>query len=102
MPGKDVTPPATDQSADVPSDDVEASSAFKKKRSQTSEEEFLDSLTDNGKTVYERVLALGKQPGMKINWGRKGFSLNAISGETLIRVLLWLSAINQVQPEHLH
>ena len=84
MPGKDVTPPATDQSADVPSDDVEASSAFKKKQSQTNEEEFLDSLNENGRTVYERVLALGKQSGLRINWGSKGFTLNAVSGETLI------------------
>lgn len=84
MPGKDVTPPATNQSADLPPDDVEAALEFKKKQSQTNEEEFLDALNENGKTVYERVLALGKQPGMKINWGRKGFSLNAVSGETLI------------------
>ena len=84
MPGKDVTPPATDQSPDVPADDVEASSAFKKKQSQTNEEEFLESLNANGVTVYERVLALGRQSGMRINWGSKGFSLNAVSGGILI------------------
>ena len=86
MPGKDVTPPATDQSADVPADDVEASSAFKKKQSRTNEEEFLESLNENGITVYESVLALGKKRGMRIKWGLKGFSLNVESKGALIVV----------------
>jgi len=84
MPGKDVTPPATDQSDDLPPDDVEASSAFKKKQSQTNEEEFLDALNENGRAVYERVLALGKQSGMRIKWGLKGFSLNAVSKGAMV------------------
>ena len=73
MPGKDVTPPDTDQSAALSPDDREASSEFKKKQSQTNEEEFLASLDENGKTVCERVLALGKQGGMRIKWHGKGF-----------------------------
>ena len=28
---------------------------------------FLESLNENGRTVYERVLALGKQDGIRIN-----------------------------------
>ncbi len=79
MPGKDVTPPATDQSADVPSDDVEASSTFKKKQSKTNEEEFLESLNENGKTVYGRVLELGRRRGMRIKWGRSSFTLHVMS-----------------------
>ena len=86
MPGKDVTPPATDQSADVPSDDVEASSAFKKKQGQINEEEFIDALNENGKTVCERVLAFGKQTGMRINWGAKGFTLNVESNGASVTV----------------
>jgi len=84
MPGKDVTPPDSDQAAGLTPDDREASEEFKERQSRTNEEKFFDSLNENGKTVYERVLALGKKPGMRINWGSKGFSLNAVSGETLI------------------
>ena len=32
--------------------------------------------------VYERVSALGKREGMQVKWGRKGFSLNAVSNGT--------------------
>ena len=86
MPGKDVTPLDTDQAAGLSPDDREASSEFKKKQSRTNEEEFLDSLNENGRTVYDRVLALGKQPGMRINWGRKGFTLNAESNGALVMI----------------
>ncbi|MDE0182670.1 MAG: GIY-YIG nuclease family protein [Caldilineaceae bacterium] len=86
MPGKDVTPPATDQSADLSPDDREASEEFKKRQSRTNEEEFLDSLNENGKTVSERVLSFGKQTGMRINWGRKGFTLNVESNGALVLV----------------
>ena len=86
MPGKDVTPPDTNQLAELPPDDREASSEFKERQSRTNEQEFLESLTENGKTVYERVLALGKPRGMRINWGRKGFSLNVESNGALIAV----------------
>ena len=93
MPGKDVTPPATDQSAALSPDDREASSEFKKKQSQTNEEEFLASLDENGKTVCERVLALGKQGGMRIQWHGKGFSLNVVSRGALVGVCY--AALNQ-------
>lgn len=86
MPGRDVTPQDTDQSAELQNDDREASSEFKRRQSQTSELEFIESLNENGRTVYEEVLALGKRGGMRIKWGSKGFSLNAVSSRDLIAV----------------
>ena len=86
MPGRDATPNDADQSAEIKPDDREASSEFKRRQSRTNELEFLESLNENGRTVYERVLPLGKQDGMKINWGRKGFSLNAVSNGALVVV----------------
>ena len=84
MPGRDVTPREAGQSTDLDLDDKEASSKFKSRRSQTNELEFLESLNENGTIVYERVLALGKQDGMRIKWGLKGFSLNAVSNGALV------------------
>ena len=86
MPGRDVTPQEAGQSTDLDLDDKEASSEFKRRQSQTNELEFLESLNENGKIVYERVLALGKQDGMRIKWGLKGFSLNAVSNGALVAV----------------
>ena len=86
MPGRDVTPREAGQSTDLDLDDKEASSKFKSRRSQTNELEFLESLNENGTIVYERVLALGKQDGMRIKWGLKGFSLNAVSNGALVVV----------------
>lgn len=86
MPGRDVTPQDTDRSAELQNDDREASSEFKRRQSQTNELEFIESLNENGRTVYEEVLALGKRAGMRIKWGNKGFSFNAVSGGDLIAV----------------
>ena len=86
MPGRDVTPREAGQSTDLDLDDKEASSKFKRRRSQTNELEFLESLNENGTIVYERVLALGKQDGMRIKWGLKGFSLNTVSNGALVVV----------------
>ncbi len=86
MPGRDVTPQDTDQSAELQPDDREASSEFKRLQSQTNELEFIESLNENGRIVYEEVLALGKRGGMRIKWGRKGFSLNTVSRGDLIAV----------------
>ena len=86
MPGRDVTPQEAGQSTDLDLDDKEASSEFKRRQSQTNELEFLESLNENGKIVYERVLALGKQDGLRIKWGLKGFSLNAVSNGALVAV----------------
>jgi len=97
MPGRDVTPQDTDRSAELQNDDREASSEFKRRQSQTNELEFIGSLNENGRTVYEEVLALGKRTGMRIKWGRKGFSFNAVSGGDLIVICYGypLSAYNQ-------
>ena len=86
MPGRDVTPREAGQSTDLDLDDKEASSEFKRRQSQTNELEFIESLNENGTIVYERVLALGKQDGMRIKWGLKGFSLNAVSNGALVAV----------------
>jgi hypothetical protein len=40
------------------------------------EEAFLNSLDDNGKAVFSRILVLAKDKFMPIHWGTKGFSLN--------------------------
>ena len=86
MPGRDVTPQDDDQSASSQPYDREASTEFKRRQGRTNEIEFLESLNDNGAVVYERVLALGKQDGMRIRWGLKGFSLNAVSNGAMIVV----------------
>ena len=86
MPGRDVTPQDASQSTDRQPDDREASSEFKRRQSRTNELEFLESLNENGTIVYERVLALGKQDGMRTKWGLKGFSLNAVSNGALVVV----------------
>ena len=86
MPGRDVTPQDAGQSTDLQEDDREASAEFKRRKSRTNEIEFLESLTENGAVVYERVLAFGKQNGMRIRWGLKGFSLNVVSGGALVVV----------------
>ena len=86
MPGRDVTPQDAGQLANLQADDREASSEFKRRQSRTNELEFLDSLNENGTIVYERVLALGKQDGMRIKWGLKGFSLNVVSNGALVVV----------------
>ena len=86
MPGRDVTPQGTVRSTDSQPDDRDASSEFKRRKSRTDEIEFLESLNENGVTVYERVLAFGKQDGMRIKWGLKGFSLNSVSNGAMIVV----------------
>ena len=86
LPGRDVTPQDAGQPTDLQPDDKEASTEFKRRQSRTNEIEFLESLDDNGRMVYERVLALGKQDGMRIKWGLKGFSLNAVSSGALVVV----------------
>ncbi len=86
MPGRDVTPLITVASADIQTDDREASSEFKRRQTRTTEFEFLESLNENGKIVYGKVLALGQQAGMTIKWGYKGFSLNAVSNGAMVAV----------------
>lgn len=42
-----------------------------------SRSEFLASLNEHGRTVFEQLLNLADQRSMPIRWGTKGFSLNA-------------------------
>lgn len=79
MPGKDVTPRIEAQLAAVSPEDTAAAEEFKKRQARTSEDEFLASFSGYGRDLYESVLALGRQEGMLINWGVKGFSLNVVS-----------------------
>lgn len=41
-----------------------------------SQNDFIRSLDENGKPVFERLLEVAKQRSMPIHWGTKGFSLN--------------------------
>lgn len=85
-PGRDVTPPKSGPSTDPPPDDQAAAADFKRRQSQTDETEFLESLDDNGRMVYEHVLALAKQDDLQIRWGRKGFTLYIVpSGAVVCR-----------------
>ena len=97
MPGEDVTPQRTEQEAGLDLEDREANSKYMRRRTLTDELEFMESLSENGIPVYEKVLALGKQDGMQIRWGKKGFSLNAVSNGMLIVVCYGFppSAYNQ-------
>ena len=79
MPGQDVTPRISEEIAALQPEDLEAASEYKRRQDRTDEGEFLESLNENGIRVYEKVLALGKKERMHTNWGRKGFSLNAVS-----------------------
>ena len=85
MTGQDVTPRASEQNVGL-QPDIEAASEFKKRQTLTNEIEFLESLDENGRAVHEQILALGKQDGMKVNWGSKGFSLNVVSNRALVVV----------------
>lgn len=41
-----------------------------------SQNDFMRSLDDNGRLVFERLLDVARQRSMPIHWGTKGFSLN--------------------------
>jgi len=45
-------------------------------RSRVSEAQFMESLDENGRPVFERLLARAKANGFPIHWGTKGFSMN--------------------------
>ena len=82
MPGEDVTPRAVQQESELAPADRDAVQRW----SRTSEQEFMESLDENGSSVFERILHIGKQDRMRIKWGSKGFSLNALSNGALIAV----------------
>ena len=78
MPGRDVTP-RRPQGEDALDPEMEASAEFKRRRAKTTEDEFLAALNEDGRAVYERVLAMAKQPEMTLSWGRLAFTLSARS-----------------------
>jgi len=43
----------------------------------TTFERFMNSLDENGRTVFGRIFEFAKERGMPIHWGTKGFSFNA-------------------------
>lgn len=43
---------------------------------KVSEEAFVESLDENGKHVFRRILEFAKTESLPIHWGTKGFSLN--------------------------
>ena len=57
-----------------------------KRQARTNEQEFTDSLNENGAVVYRRILDLGNHGGMRVNWTRTGFSLNVLTGGTPVPV----------------
>ncbi len=79
LPGIDVTPQVREQDSGIPEEDREAVIEYTRRQSRTSEEEFFASLNENGRRVYERVVALGNLDNMQVKWGIKGFSLNVIA-----------------------
>ena len=83
-PGREVTPPDPEQSPDPTLEDQAAATTFKRRSAKTNETEFLESLSDHGLLVYERVLALAKLDGLGIRWGRKGFTLYDVASGTVI------------------
>ena len=87
MPGRDVTPRPPDRDAGTQDDEQAAANEYKKRQARTNELEFIDSLNEHGVPIYRRVLALGEQEGMRVKWGARGFSLNAVSNGTLIPML---------------
>ena len=86
MSGTDVTPRIAQEDTVLPPEDREAAAEYKKRQSLTTEREFLASLNYDGLRVFERVLALSQQKYMRVKWGRKGFSLNAISNGSAIAI----------------
>ena len=86
LPGIDVTPQTSEQDAELPEEDREAAVQYKRYQARTNEQQFMDSLNENGRRVYERVLALGNMDNMCIKWGTKGFSLNILSNRKTIAI----------------
>ncbi len=83
LPGRDVTPRISEEaSGGLKPEDRAAVSKY----NRTTESEFLESFSENGKALYARVLAVGKRGGMHIRWGKTGFSLNVATRRPLVAV----------------
>ena len=76
LPGRDVTPKVNEAASGLDPVDREAVAEFKGRRAMVTEQDFLGSLDENGLPVFNRILAFGRQEGLRINWGFKGFSMN--------------------------
>ena len=86
MSGRDVTPGNSEEDAESQVEDQAAATEYKRRREQTNEQEFLDSLNEHGAITYRRVLALGNREDMQVRWGTRGFTLNIVSQEVRIPV----------------
>ena len=82
LPGRDVTPRIGEQAPGLETEDLEAMSRY----NRTNELEFLDSFNENGRALYERVLAIGNRRGMQLRWGKAGFSLNVATRRRLVAI----------------
>ena len=51
-------------------------------KASVGEDEFLTSLDRNGKAVFSRVLAWGKERGLSLSWSKAGFSLGVDVGNS--------------------
>ncbi len=50
-------------------------------------EEFMDSLDQNGKDLFDAILIFAEKNGLPIHWGTKGFSLNVDLGGNHVNIL---------------
>ena len=98
LPGRDVTPRPLGQDEAIQDGDQAIVNEYKKRQARTNEQEFMDSLNENGAVVYRRILDLGNHGGMRVNWTRTGFSLNVIAEGTPVPVCYCYppSAFNQL------
>lgn len=51
-----------------------------------SREDFMRALDQNGRAIFERILAFAQAKGMPVHWGTRGFSLNVDVNETHVAV----------------
>jgi hypothetical protein len=86
LPGRDVTPRGPGQDTDAKDEDQAVVNEYRKRQARTNEQEFTDSLNENGAVVYRRILDLGNHGGMRVNWTRTGFSLNVLTAGTQVPI----------------
>lgn len=52
----------------------------------TNKRKFIDSLDENGRELFSRILELDQRKSMRVNWGVKGFSLNVDLNGTYVAI----------------
>ena len=67
-------------------EDQVASREYKRRYARTNELDFMESVNEHGAVIYQRVLALGNQEGMRVRWTTKGFSVDVVSDGAMIPV----------------